>query len=87
MLSEEEQQTLGSWLHAGTGEQRMVERVRIILAAAEGTGTNEIARDPGTRAARVSDWRTRLAHDRLRGLRRAFGADWHRIDVAPDHGH
>ncbi|MBA3887831.1 MAG: IS630 family transposase [Acidobacteria bacterium] len=68
VLSEQEQQTLGSWLHAGTSEQRMVERARIILAAAQGTGTNEIARDLGTRAARVSKWRTRFARDRLLGL-------------------
>ena len=68
VLSGEEQQTLGSWLQAGTSEQRMVERARIILAAAEGTGTNEIARDLGTRAARVSKWRTRFARDRLAGL-------------------
>src|SRR5659263_731569 len=68
VLSEAEQETLLSWLRAGTSEQRMVERARIILAAAEGVGTNEIARELGTRAARVAKWRTRFGRDRLTGL-------------------
>jgi len=67
-LSEAEQETLRSWLRAGTSEQRMVERARIILAAADGVGTNEIARQLLTRPARVSKWRTRFARDRLTGL-------------------
>jgi transposase len=68
VLSEAEQETLRSWQRAGTSEQRMVERARIVLAAADGVGTNEIARDLGTRPARVSKWRTRFARDRLTGL-------------------
>ena len=68
VLSEAEQDTLRAWLQAGTSEQRMVERARIILAAAAGVGTNAIARELGTRPARVSKWRTRFARDRLVGL-------------------
>jgi len=68
VLSEAEQETLRLWLRAGTSEQRMVERARIILAAAEGVGTNAIARELGTRPARVAKWRTRFARDRLVGL-------------------
>ncbi len=68
VLSEAEQDTLRSWLRAGTSEQRMVERAQIILAAAEGSGTNEIARELRTRPARVSKWRTRFARERLAGL-------------------
>ena len=68
VLSEAEQETLRSWLRAGTSEQRMVERARIVLAAADGIGTNEIARQLLTRPARVSKWRTRFARDRLVGL-------------------
>ena len=49
VLSEAEQDTLRAWLQAGTSEQRMVERARIILAAAAGVGTNAIARALGTR--------------------------------------
>ena len=100
VLSEAEQKTLGSWLRSGTSEQRMVERARIILAAADGTGTNEIARVIGTRAARVSKWRTRFARDRLAGLidaprpgaRRHYDADTGRriltaLDAPPPGGH
>ena len=68
VLSEAEQETLRTWLRSGTSEQRMVERARIILAAADGGGTNDIARTLGTRPARVSKWRTRFARDRLSGL-------------------
>jgi transposase len=68
VLSETESETLRSWTRAGTSEQRMAERARIILAAAEGEGTNDIAGRLGTRPARVSKWRTRFARDRLAGL-------------------
>lgn len=68
VLSEAEQETLRSWLRAGTSEPRMVERARIVLAAADGRGTNEIARRLGTRPARVSKRRTRFADGRLAGL-------------------
>src|ERR1019366_385061 len=68
VLSEAEQETLRSWLRAGTSEQRMVERARIVLAAADGVGTNVIARQLQTRPARGSKWRTRFARDRLTGL-------------------
>jgi transposase len=68
VLSEAEQETLRSWLRAGTSEQPMVERARIVLASADGSGTNEIARQLRTRPARVSKWRTRFARDRLTGL-------------------
>lgn len=46
----------------------MVERARVILAAAEGRTTADIARALGTRPARVSKWRTRFARERLTGL-------------------
>src|SRR3990172_4723353 len=68
VLSETEQETLRTWLRAGRSEQRMVDRARIVLAAADGIGTNDIARQLGTRPARVSKWRTRFARDRLVGL-------------------
>jgi transposase len=100
VLSEAEQETLRSWLRAGTSEQRMVERARIILAAADGMGTNEIARELSTRPARVSKWRTRFARDRFGGLidaprpgarTRYDGSTEQRIlaalDAAPPAGH
>jgi transposase len=68
VLTEAESETLQSWLRAGSTEQRHAERARIILAAADGVGTEEIARRLETRPARVAKWRTRFARQRLAGL-------------------
>ena len=81
VLSESETDTLEAWLRAGSTEQRHAERARIILAAGEGVGTLEIARQLGTRPARVSKWRTRYARDRLAGL-----ADAPRPGARPRYG-
>ena len=45
-----------------------MERARIVLAAADGRRTVDIARALGTRPARVSKWRTRFARERLAAL-------------------
>ncbi|MGH2456546.1 MAG: IS630 family transposase [Candidatus Limnocylindria bacterium] len=99
-LSDVERATLEGWLRAGSTEQRHADRARMILAAADGVGTVEIARRLGTRAARVSQWRTRFARDRLAGLsdaprpgaRRKYGPDTTRrilelLDQPPPAGH
>ena len=65
VLSEAEQETLRSWLRGGTSEQRMVERARIILGAANGVGTNEIARNP---PAGHATWRARSSRPVSAGL-------------------
>jgi len=70
-LSSEEKQALKSWVRAGTTPQRLVDRARIILRAAEGCGSVEIAEEFGTRPARVSKWRTRFARQRLAALQDA----------------
>ena len=67
-LTDEEKETLTAWTRAGSSEQRQVERARMILAAAEGQSTKGIAEELGTRPARVSQWRTRFARERLAGL-------------------
>ena len=67
-VSEEQREILLCWLRSGTTEQRMVERARMILAAAEGKGTIAIAQEMGTRPARVSQWRTRFARQGIPGL-------------------
>ena len=67
-LTATERQTLRAWQRAGTTEQRLVERARIVLRAADGQGTGEIAAALQTRPARVSKWRTRFARQRVRGL-------------------
>ncbi len=67
-LIEQEKQTLIHWTSSGTTEHRLVERARIVLLAAEGRSTREIADELRTRTARVSKWRTRFAQQRLMGL-------------------
>jgi transposase len=71
ILNEEEQKVLKSWVNKGTTEQRLVERAHIILEAAEGKTTTEIAQHLQKRPATVSKWRTRFARCRLEGLQDA----------------
>src|ERR1022692_1431072 len=52
-----------------TGEVRMVERARIVLACLEGKEIQQIAQEVGASIPTVSKWRRRFAHDGLRGLR------------------
>jgi transposase len=67
-LTEEESAQLTRWARNGTSEQRSAERARIVLAAATGKTTKEIASQMGLRPATVSKWRTRFANARLAGL-------------------
>ena len=67
-LNAEEREILLSWSKSGKKEHRLVERARIILMAAEGKQTKEIARELNTREARVSKWRTRFAQNGITGL-------------------
>lgn len=70
-LTSEERSVLESWVRASTTEQRLAERARMVLAAADGVGTGEIARRFGVRPATVSKWRTRFARHRIAGLQDA----------------
>ena len=67
-LKPKERAVLESRLRAATTEQRQLLRIRIVLEAAEGFGTREIARELGTTPTTVSLWRGRFARDRLDGL-------------------
>src|SRR6202047_3048726 len=55
-------------LRAATTEQRQLLRIRIVLEAAEGHGTREIARELETTPSTVSLWRIRYAREGLDGL-------------------
>src|SRR6202795_2033082 len=55
-------------LRAGSTEQRQLLRVRIVLEAANGHATREIARDLETTPTTVSLWRIRYAREGLDGL-------------------
>lgn len=68
ILTEDESAQLTAWTRKGTTELRIVERARIVLAAATGQTTKEIASQMGVRPATVSKWRTRFGEARLAGL-------------------
>jgi len=91
---------LTAWTRQGTTEQRMALRARIVLAAAAGSATKEIASQCRVRAATVSKWRVRFGQARLAGLSdsprsgkpRRYGEDAIRrilaqLDEAPPAGH
>lgn len=68
VLTDEERSTLESWVRKTTTEQRMARRARIVLEAAAGKTTKEIAASLHVRPATVSTWRIRFAQHRLAGL-------------------
>ena len=53
-LTDEERVILESTVSAATSEQRMAFRARVVLAAAEGRSTEEIAKSEHVRTATVS---------------------------------
>lgn len=70
-LNNEERKTLLYWSRAGTTEQRLAERAKIILAVADGQSTKAVADRMETRPARVSKWRNRFAQKGLVGIQDA----------------
>ena len=68
VVSAEERTALETWLRAPTTEQRLVERARIVLLAADGWASRAIAREVGCARGVVSRWRMRFAAERLAGL-------------------
>ena len=67
-LTDDERGVLESWVRKSTTEQRMAQRARIVLEAAAGKATKEIAALLRVRRATVSTWRTRFARARVAGL-------------------
>jgi transposase len=67
-LTRKERAELEARLRAGSTEQQQVLRIRIVLEAAEGWGTRDIARELDTTPTTVSLWRGRFARERLAGL-------------------
>lgn len=68
VVAPEDRAELERRVRASTSAQRDVLRARLVLMAAEGTRTDEIAAVLGVRAATVSKWRTRYAARGLAGL-------------------
>ncbi len=71
VLSERERTTLTAWVRATSTEQRLAERARIVLAAADGRSSTRIARRLQVRRSTVGKWRRRFAARGLAGLQDA----------------
>ena len=67
-LSDRDRATLKSWVRSGKTEHRLVVRAKIILAAAEGKQTKQIAPELHIWPPRVSKWRTQFAREGIQGL-------------------
>jgi transposase len=82
-VSETEAETLRALTRAGTSEQRMVMRARIVLRAAEGAANVAVAEELGVSIPTVLLWRRRFKEQGLAGLEdlphpgrpRTYGAD------------
>ena len=68
-LAEEERATLTKWARGRSTPARLVQRARIILAAADGRQNLQIALELGCTKRTVATWRNRFIDQRLDGLR------------------
>ncbi len=68
ILSRDERQQLSAMRRKPKAQARYVERAQIILRAAEGAASKEIARQLRVGPAMVSKWRTRFEREGLSGL-------------------
>ena len=68
ILTGEERDTLERWARRPTSAQALALRCRIVLAAADGERSNDIAERLGCSASTVGKWRGRFARHRLDGL-------------------
>jgi len=68
VLSQEERETLERWARRPTSAQALVQRCRIVLAAATGEANGVIAARLGCHPATVGKWRRRFAERSLDGL-------------------
>lgn len=67
-LTPEEEATLIMWTNAGTTEQRMAQRAKVILLSAQGLRLPEVAQRSGLSRQNCSKWRARFLSQRLQGL-------------------
>src|SRR5579884_1017883 len=68
VLRGEERETLERWARRPKSAQALALRCRIVLAAAEGRSSKEIAAELGCNHNTVSKWRGRFARRRFDGL-------------------
>jgi transposase len=67
-LTAEERTVLEGMVRSPKTEQRLAKRARVVLLAADGVSTRQIARTVGFSIGKASQWRIRFARDRLAGL-------------------
>src|ERR671924_1523605 len=68
VLGGEQRETLERWARRPTSAQALAFRCRVVLAAAEGRTSNEIAAELGCNPSTVSKWRVRFARRGIDGL-------------------
>ena len=68
VLSGEEREVLERWARRPKSSQALAFRCRVVLAAAEGRSSTEIAAEPGCNLSTGGGWRGRFARRRLDGL-------------------
>ncbi len=68
VLAEEERETLERWARRPNSAQALALRCRIVLACADGSTINSVAKGLGVNRATVSKWRARFVSRRLEGL-------------------
>src|SRR6266699_1261413 len=68
LLSDEERETLERWARRPKSSQALAFRCRVVLAAAEGRSSREIAAQLGCNPSTVGRWRGRFAERGLDGL-------------------
>jgi transposase len=69
-LTNEERATLIKWARGRSTPARLVQRAKIILAAADDRENKQIAAELGCTPRTVGTWRTRFANERLAGIER-----------------
>lgn len=67
-LTEEERTTLVKWSRGKRTQARIVERAKIVLAAADGKPNKQIAKELGVSQPTVGKWRNRFSQQRLPGI-------------------
>jgi len=68
-LTAEERAVLEGMVRSPKTEQRLAQRARVVLLAADHVSTRRIAGTVGLSIGKASQWRVRFARDRLAGLR------------------
>jgi transposase len=68
VLTDEQRTTLLKWARGRSTPARLVQRAKVVLAAAEGRENKDIATELGCTRRTVGTWRTRFADDGLAGL-------------------